>query len=107
MRWKMFILHPVSWAFFKTTLSPPVVCANLLRLAKEINILLAQDISMLHLEIMDGHYVPPLCFSVDSVATVAAYTSAMLEEFVFLLSSGNHQGLAPLYTAGCVLAQWV
>lgn len=79
-------------------LNPTLACADLLRLADEIDILLAQGISMLHLDIMDGHYVPNLCFSVDSVAAVAAYTSAELD--VHLMVDQPLPYIAPLAAAG-------
>lgn len=79
-------------------LNPTLACADLLRLADEIDILLAQGISMLHLDIMDGHYVPNLCFSVDSVAAVAAYTSAVLD--VHLMVDQPLPYIAPLAAAG-------
>ena len=46
--------------------TPSLACADQLNLEGDIRQLLAVGITMLHFDIMDGHYVPNLCLSVDT-----------------------------------------
>lgn len=50
--------------------SPSIACADQLNLEKEISEMLEMGIEMFHFDIMDGHYVPNICLSVDTVKQV-------------------------------------
>ena len=45
--------------------SPSVACADQLYLADQVAELLSLGMDRLHFDVMDGHYVPNLCFSLD------------------------------------------
>ena len=46
--------------------SPSLACANQLNLIKDIDELLSLGFELLHFDVMDGHYVPCLCLSLDT-----------------------------------------
>lgn len=48
-------------------LNPTLACGNCLNFEKDLDILIDTGIEMLHIDIMDGHYVPNLCFSPDII----------------------------------------
>jgi ribulose-phosphate 3-epimerase len=56
-------------------ISASLMCARLLRLGAELAELKSAGIDSIHLDLMDGHLVPNLGFSLDLVAAVCAETS--------------------------------
>ncbi len=60
-------------------MNPSLACGNLLNLKQDIDDLMSVGTRMLHIDIMDGHYVPNVCFSPDVVRAVCAYCGATVE----------------------------
>ena len=46
--------------------APSLACANQLDLLSDIRELISQDLNFIHFDIMDGHFVPNLCLSMDT-----------------------------------------
>jgi ribulose-phosphate 3-epimerase len=51
--------------------TPSIACANQLNLERDIEEIYNTGIRNLHIDIMDGHYVPNLCLSLDTVRQIA------------------------------------
>lgn len=78
--------------------NPTLACGNLLNFEKELDILKKTGIKMVHIDIMDGHYVPNLCFNVDTVAAIRKKYPFVLD--VHLMVSNPEDYISQLKNAG-------
>lgn len=51
-------------------IAPTLLCADLLDLGRQIDILESLDIKWFHVDVMDGHFVPNLAFGIDIVKSI-------------------------------------
>lgn len=63
----------------KIKIAPSILSADLLRLEEQINIVAEQGADMIHVDIMDGHFVPNLTFGPNMVATLRKITQLPLD----------------------------
>ncbi len=82
-------------------MNPSLACGNLLNLKEDIDTLLSVGTQMFHIDIMDGHYVPNLCFSADTVRAVNAYCDVQIE--VHLMTDEPCDYIEQMYAAGADL----
>jgi ribulose-phosphate 3-epimerase len=75
------------------------MCASLTALEEEIQALESAGIDSIHIDIMDGHFVPNLTFGPDMVKAVRSTTTLPLH--VHLMVSEPSWILAPMAEAGC------
>ncbi len=81
-----------------TTIAPSVLAADFSRLETEIQSSTDAGARILHLDIMDGHFVPNISFGPAVVATIDRLTDAFLD--VHLMLSQPERYLEPFITAG-------
>ena len=51
-------------------INPTIACANRLYLKKDLDLLRELQNKMVHIDIMDGQYVPNLCFDFDTIKVI-------------------------------------
>lgn len=59
-------------------LAPSLMCADLLRLEKDIRAMDRAAVDLYHFDVMDGHFVPNLCLGFDLAAQVRTITKTPL-----------------------------
>jgi ribulose-phosphate 3-epimerase len=60
-------------------IAPSLMCADLLELRRDIAVLERAQVDMLHIDVMDGHFVPNLGLSFELAAKIAACTTIPLD----------------------------
>lgn len=74
----------------KIHISPSLLSADLLRLGEEITSVTQAGADFLHIDIMDGHYVPNLSFGQNIVSSVAKVTSLPLDVHLMIAPSAPY-----------------
>jgi len=71
-------------------ISPSMMCADFLDLREVLDIFIDEGIDYLHIDIMDGHYVPNFGLSVDFCRAVHAYTRIPLDIHLMVDNPDDH-----------------
>ena len=58
----------------KIQIAPSILSADLLRLEEQVKIVAKQGADMIHVDVMDGHFVPNLTFGPQVVADLRPHT---------------------------------
>lgn len=63
----------------KIQIVPSILSADLLRLEEQVRLVAEEGADMIHVDIMDGHFVPNLTFGPNMVATIKKITNLPLD----------------------------
>lgn len=80
-------------------IAPSILTADFGRLAEQVRAAEAGGVDLWHLDVMDGHFVPPLSFGKEVIAAVAAATDGRFIEAHMMVAKPSEQ-FADLAEAG-------
>jgi len=75
-------------------IAPSMMCADFINLGKELDIMKAEGVDCLHVDIMDGHYVPNYTLGPDFCRRLADYSPLPLDIHLMIENVDAH---APLF----------
>lgn len=82
----------------KTLIAPSVLSADFARLAEELKALEAAGADLIHLDLMDGHYVPNLSFGFPLIKAIRANTNLPLDAHLMVNNPSSY--IEPLAELG-------
>ena len=85
----------------KIAIAPSILSANLCQLGQEVNRVAKAGADWLHVDIMDGHFVPNLSFGPALVRSLKEFTDLPLD--VHLMVTNPLQFIEPFAKAGADL----
>ena len=82
----------------KVTISPSLLSANIYNLEKDFEIFNEKGVEVIHIDLMDGHYVPNITFGIYQIEALRKLTKAEFD--VHLMVTDPDMFIMPLFDAG-------
>lgn len=91
MSWSQLVPtdRPVS-TVHETAIAPSLLAADFSRIAEEVRSIEKTGVEFLHLDVMDGHFVPALTFGPILVAAIRGVTSLPLDSHLMVSNPDRH-----------------
>jgi ribulose-phosphate 3-epimerase len=80
---------------------PSLLAADFSRLAEEVELLERAGVEALHLDVMDGHFVPNISFGVPVIASLRRVTNLFFDAHLMITDPAKYA--EPFAKAGCDL----
>lgn len=74
----------------KIKIAPSMMCADFLSLKSELDLFRKFEIDLLHIDIMDGHYVPNFTLGIDFCKTIVSYSDIPLDFHLMIENVDNY-----------------
>jgi len=74
----------------KIQIAPSMMCADFLHLEDEVRLFEAQRVDWLHIDVMDGHYVPNFTLGIDYCRALAGATRIPLDVHLMIEQPDRH-----------------
>ncbi|NOX84922.1 MAG: ribulose-phosphate 3-epimerase, partial [Chlorobi bacterium] len=74
----------------KISIAPSILSADLLKLEEQVNLVAGNGADLIHIDVMDGHFVPNLTFGPNMVAAMKRMTNIPLDVHLMIANPDRY-----------------